>query len=42
VGILQVTLIALRFNYANRFADALGVSRPAPSPPGERTFEVRK
>jgi uncharacterized peroxidase-related enzyme len=30
VGILQITLIAAWFNYANRVADALGVGRPDP------------
>ena len=28
VGILQITLIASWFNYINRVADALGLSKP--------------
>ena len=30
-AILQITLIAGWFNYANRVADALGVGRPGPA-----------
>ena len=33
-AILQVTMIAAWFNYVNRVADALGVGRPGPVPPG--------
>jgi uncharacterized peroxidase-related enzyme len=33
VGILQITLIAAWFNYINRVADALGVSRNQPGAP---------
>ena len=39
-GILQITLIAARFNYINRVADALGVGRDpvtAPATPPART-----
>jgi uncharacterized peroxidase-related enzyme len=33
-AILQITMIAAWFNYVNRVADALGVGRPDPAPPG--------
>ena len=37
VGILQITLIASWFNYVNRVADALGLSRDSAGPRGENS-----